>query len=163
MEREETMLRRIDQTLFTYAVPGPQRQNSLIVDTIELFAPRYSTHSFILHLKDPANNITIHEKAYLAELGIMPPIGKPRTHFPDIILYRKEKHLLFFIAVTPTRGVITEQWREDLEAYCTHSSTNRVYLSSFFDRDDYRQWMPYLAWRSYAWMAHQPDHIIVHW
>lgn len=160
MKREDLMLRRVNDTLFSFAPPGEGRHNSLVVDTVELFGPHYSPKALILHLQDKANEVMIHETAYLEKVGIM---TMPNKLLPDLILYQPEKQHLFFIAMTTSGGPFTIQRKQALEKHIIISPLRRIYVSAFFGYEDYQQVVSQIAWHSYAWLAHTPDHIIVHW
>jgi hypothetical protein len=155
-----TALRLSSGKEFCFASPEAGRKNSLLVDTIELFGPRYAREAVLLHLHDPANTIIIHENIRLTEVGI-PPM--PWELWPDIILYQEQKQLLFFIGISAMSGIISTERKQALERQITVTTLRRIYISAFFERDDYIGATHEIAWRSYVWLAHEPDHMIVHW
>lgn len=151
-------LRRANGKSFSYAAPGPERHNSLHVDTIELFGPRYASNALILHLWDRANAIAIHEQEWLERLKA--PI--PFTSMPDILLYSEEKNWLILIELLTSHGPITEERWQDLANWCEQCVAERIYLSILFDKHDYKKSVLDIAWDSRVWIAHFPDHIIHH-
>ena len=88
------------RNLFQYLFFG---DNSLLVDTIELFGPRYTPNAFILHLNDRANVISIHEQELLHQLGIYVPF---EYFFSDIILYQEKKQAIFFLEVSTSGSTL---------------------------------------------------------
>ncbi len=150
-------LRLINGDLFNFASPGPERQNSLLVDTIELFGPHYAPNSFILYLQDEPNNITICEQTWLSQFNIA--ITTPRQ-FPDILLYHEEMHLLFFLELVTMHGPISQHRRDELAALCRGAVIQQAYISVFFSFTDFKPHAATIAWDSCVWMAQLPDHII---
>jgi BsuBI/PstI restriction endonuclease domain len=160
INQKNTALRYISGDAFTFAAPGPQRYNSLLVDTIELFGPRYTPHAFILHFNDCANMISIHEQEQLYQLGIYASF----EHFSsDIILYQEKKQAIFFIEVATSRGIITHQRKHEIEEILAACPLRRVYITACYNLYDYEQFVEHVAWGSYIWCAQIPDHIIFHW
>ena len=150
-------LRLTDGTPFNFAAPGQGRQNSLLVDTIELFGPRYAPKSYILYLQDVTNNITICEQGWLAQLGITITVPE---QLPDILLYHEDTHLLFFLELVTMHGPISQQRKEALAALCQGSGIQQAYISVFFSFSDFTPQATTIAWDSCVWMAQLPDHII---
>lgn len=150
-------LRLTSGSPFKFASPGPGRQNSLLVDTIELFGPQYAPDSFILYLQDVSNNITIYEHIWLAQLGLL--ITAPAL-LPDILLYHEGADMLFFIELVTMHGPIVQQRKYALEALSRKVKTRRVYVSVFFSYIDFKPHATSIAWDSCVWMAQIPDHII---
>ena len=159
-ENNHTTLHLTNGDEFCFAKPGAGRKNSLLVDTVELFGPRYARGALLLRLCDPANTIMIHESVWLAEVGV-PPL--PRALLPDIILYQEQKQILFLIGIATMSGTISMQRKQALEQQIVKTPLRRIYVSAFFDSEDYVYGANRVAWRSYAWLAHEPDHLIVHW
>ncbi|HZO71377.1 MAG TPA: BsuBI/PstI family type II restriction endonuclease [Ktedonobacteraceae bacterium] len=150
-------LRLINGAPFNFASPGPGRQNSLLVDTIELFGPRYAPNSFILYLQDVSNNITICEQTWLSQCNIA--ITTPRQ-FPDILLYHEEKRLLFFLELITMHGPISQRRRDELADLCRGAGIQQAYISVFFSFTDFQPHAATIAWDSCVWMAQLPDHLI---
>lgn len=148
-------LRLINGTPFNFAPPGPERQNSLLVDTIELFGPRYAPNSVILYLQDMPNNITICEQTWLAQFNITVP-----DQLPDILLYHEETRLLFFLELVTMHGPISQRRKDELAVLCRGSGMQRAYVSVFFSFSDFKPHAAAMAWDSCVWMAQLPDHII---
>lgn len=159
-ENSYATLRRINGDDFRFANPGSGRKNSLLVDTIELFGPRHAQGALLLRLCDPANMIMIHESVQLAEAGI-PPL--PRALLPDIILYQEQKQFLFLIGISTMSGTMSVPRKAALEQQIAERGLRCIYVSAFFDRQDYTSGINKIAWHSYAWLAHEPDHMIIHW
>lgn len=160
INRKDTALRYVSGDLFTFASPGPQRHNSLLVDTIELFSPRYTPQAYVLHINDRANAISIHEQKELYQLGISSPF---ESFCSDIILYQEKKQALFFIEISTSHGIVSHQRKHEIEELLATCSMRRVYVTACYNFDDYKQFIGRIAWGSYIWCAQIPDHIIFHW
>lgn len=150
-------LRLVSGSPFLFASPGPGRQNSLLVDTIELFGPHYAPDSFILFLQDLPNNITIYEQTWLARLGIT---TAPPDLLPDILLYHENTGVLFFLELVTMHGPIFQQRKYALEALGGNAGMRHVYISVFFSYTDFKPHAANIAWDSCVWMAQLPDHLI---
>ncbi|GCE25434.1 hypothetical protein KDA_09180 [Dictyobacter alpinus] len=155
-----TTLKQLDGSAFSFAPPGPERHNSLLIDTVELFSPRYAPNAYILHLQDPANTIAIHECQQLTALGIQP---LSINDLPDILLYQARKQVLYCIDVCTLHGVISNRRKQILEHAMEDSPLRRIYISACYDLLDYKQSLDQIAWGSYIWLAHMPEHTIFHW
>ena len=155
-----TTLQQLDGSSFSFAPPGPDRHNSLLVDTIELFSPRYTPHAYILYLQDPANMVKIYERQQLAALGIQ---ALTITDLPDILLYQARKQVLYCIDVFTLHGVISNQRKKAIEQTMEHCNLRRIYISACYDLLDYKQCVEQIVWGSYIWLAHKPEHTIFHW
>jgi len=149
-------LRLMNGTPFNFASPGPGRQNSLLVDTIELFGPRYAPNSFILYLQDIPNNIIICEQTWLSRFNIT----ITRDQLPDILLYHEEARLLFFLELITMRGPISQHRKDELAVLCRGSGIQPMHISVFFSFTDFMPYAATIAWDSCVWMAQLPDHII---
>ncbi|GCF07892.1 BsuBI/PstI family type II restriction endonuclease [Dictyobacter arantiisoli] len=145
---------------FNFALPGPYRHNSLLVDTIELFGPRYTPQASILHLQDNANMVSIHEAEQLQQFGMHSSI---KHVLPDIILYQEKKQALFFIEVITKRGMVTPARKYELEECFSACSIRKIYITACYELQDYKHIIGQIAWGSYLWFAHTPDHIIFQW
>ena len=142
---------------FAFTAPGWGRHNSLIVDTIELFGPRYAPNSFIIFLQDTLNNIAIYEQSWLAPLGLSITAW---TQLPDILLYHETARMLFFLELVTLHGPISQKRKLELEELCRESNLSRTYISVFFSRDDFRPYATHIAWDTMIWLAQIPDHVI---
>ncbi|GCE17467.1 BsuBI/PstI family type II restriction endonuclease [Dictyobacter kobayashii] len=156
----QTTLKKLDGAHFFFASPGPARHNSLLVDTIELFVPRYVPNAYLLHLQDQANTIAIFEREQLQQLGVA---NVHPSDLPDILLYQAKKQVLFCIDVLNRHGSISYGRKHFLEQLMLACPLRRIYISSCYDFHDYKQIASQIAWGTYTWLAHAPEHIIFHW
>lgn len=160
IQDKSTALCYLDGSHFSFAAPGPCRHNSLMVDTIELFGPRYTPNARILWLHDPANGITIHEQEHLFQLGIHPT---EKLALPDILLYQKKNHALFCIEILTSHGTISQERKLLLDELMKDCHMRRVHITACYDIEDYKQCVNQIAWGTYVWLAHKPEHTIFHW
>ncbi|GCE03778.1 BsuBI/PstI family type II restriction endonuclease [Dictyobacter aurantiacus] len=159
-QTHNTTLKMLNGAAFFFASPGPDRHNSLLVDTIELFAPRYTPGAYILRLQDPTNTIDILERNQLQQfsLGTI-----PSPDLPDILLYQASKRVLFCVDVLTMHGFVSLQRKQTLEQAMISCPLRRVYISSCYDFYDYKQFADRIAWGTYVWLAHAPEHTIFRW
>ncbi|GLV57074.1 hypothetical protein KDH_39120 [Dictyobacter sp. S3.2.2.5] len=159
-QTHHTTLKMFNGAAFFFASPGPDRHNSLLVDTIELFAPRYTPGAYILRLQDPTNTVDILEQNQLQQFGLG---AIPSSDMPDILLYQANKQALFCIDVLTMHGFVSSQRKQALEQAMTNCPLRRVYISSCYDFCDYKQIVERIAWGTYVWLAHTPEHTIFLW
>ncbi|GHO89095.1 BsuBI/PstI family type II restriction endonuclease [Dictyobacter formicarum] len=159
-QTHHTTLKMLNGTSFFFAPPGPARHNSLLVDTVELFAPRYTPNTYILHLQDPANTIDISERDQLQQFGLTNILS---ADLPDILLYQASKQVLFCIDIFTLHGFVSFQRKQSLEQAMITCPLRRIYISSCYDFYDYKQNVGQIAWGTYVWLAHAPEHTIFHW
>lgn len=91
-------------------------------------------------------------------------------NLPDIILVdlgkgSKDDVLLVFIEVVASDGPVTEQRRVALLSIATDAgfAANRVvFVTAYLDRSHgaFKKSVAKLAWRSFAWFAAEPKHLI---
>ena len=149
-----TSLRLVDGTPFAFA---PERPYSLLVDTLELFGIFQVPNALILYVQGKAYNLSICERECLACLGVPFISG---MQLPDIILYSKERNRLYLIDMCTSHGLITRERKEILEEYFKDCHAERVYISVFFNRDDYSAYAEEIAWGSHVWMGQIPSYLI---
>ena len=151
-----TSLWLVDGTPFAFA---PGRPYSLLVDTLELFGPFQVPNALMLYVQSKAYNLSICERESLARLGV-PYI--PDMQFTDIILYSKESNRLYLLDISTSHGPIMEQRKGILEEYFKNCRAGRVYVSVFFNRDDYSPFAEEIAWGSHVWMVPIPNYLIAY-
>lgn len=154
MQETISTLRLANGAAFAFA---KDRKNSLVVDFVDLFGPRYAPNAIILHLYDKANDVLIHEHALLTYLGIA---EEEQHEIADVILYDEEQHLLFLVEMLTGHGPISSQRKDALQHTLRNCHIKCRFVSVLYHCDEYKQFVSHLAWGTYVWLSQIPDHII---
>jgi hypothetical protein len=145
--------------------PGPSSVISKAV--IEVFASRFLAKPAVLWVSESGAKTIARDDDLARNLNLK---ITPDRNLPDIILVDlgssgSEDFLLVFVEVVATDGPITADRREALLGIATEAGfpTDRVaFVTAYVDRANaaFKKTIPELAWRSFAWFAAEPEHII---
>ncbi len=143
--------------------PGPS--SLLSKQVIEVFARRFLAEPAVVFLSESGNKVVSDDQQLAAALGLH---IAPDRNLPDIVLadIGLKDPALVFVEVVVTDGAITRPRMEALLAVATAARfpPERVsFVSAFEDRgsSSFRRASSELAWGSAAWMASEPDHLIL--
>ncbi len=135
---------------------------------IEKFARRYLKSPAVLWISESGAKVVARDDELAEQLGLK--IAADRN-LPDIILadLGDEKIpgvVLVFVEVVATDGPITAQRQEALLKIATEAgfpSTRVTFVTAYLDRSHsaFRKSVSELAWRSFAWFAAEPEHLLV--
>ena len=146
--------------------PSPSSVISKAV--IEEFSKRFLANPAVLWVSESGAKVVSRDDQLAAQLKLK--IVAERN-LPDIILVDlgdgKSGHvLLVFIEVVASDGPVTPQRQEALLKIATDAGfpANRVaFVTAFLDRSHlaFKKAIAELAWRSFAWFAAEPEHLII--
>jgi hypothetical protein len=135
---------------------------------IEEFAKRYLKNPAVLWVSESGAKVVARDDELAAQLKLK--ISADRN-LPDIILVdlgdgKNGGILLVFVEVVATDGPVTPQRQESLLKIATEAGfpAKRVaFVTAYLDRSHgaFKKTVPELAWRSFAWFAAEPEHVIV--
>jgi len=146
--------------------PGPSSTISKAV--IEEFAQRYLANPAVLWVSESGAKVVSRDDELAGQLKLK--ISADRN-LPDIILVdlgdgKTHGVLLIFVEVVATDGPITSQRQDALRKIATDAGfpPERVaFVTAYLDRSHaaFKKTVAELAWRSFAWFAAEPEHLIV--
>jgi hypothetical protein len=146
--------------------PGPSSTISKAI--VEEFAKRYLTRPAVLWISESGAKVVSRDDELAAQLKLK--ISADRN-LPDIILVdlgdnKGHGLLLVFVEVVATDGPVTTQRQEALLAIATDAGFPKervVFVTAYLDRSHaaFKKTIAELAWRSFAWFAAEPEHLIV--
>ena len=146
--------------------PGPSSIISKAV--IEEFAKRYLISPAVLWVSESGAKVVARDDELAANLKLKITADR---NLPDIILVdlgdgKAGLVLLVFIEVVATDGPITPQRQEALLKIATDAgfpAKRVVFVTAYLDRSHsaFKKTISELAWRSFAWFAAEPEHLIV--
>src|ERR1700733_7464667 len=146
--------------------PGPSSVISKAV--IEEFAKRYLINPAVLWVSESGAKVVARDDELAAHLKLK--IAAHRN-LPDIIPGdlgdgKEGVVLLVFIEVVASDGPVTPQRQEALLKIATDAgfpAKRVVFVTAYLDRSHpaFKKTISELAWRSFAWFAAEPEHLIV--
>lgn len=143
--------------------PGPSSVISKAV--IEEFAPRFLGDPGIIWLSESGNKVVARDDALARSIGLT---IDPDRALPDIILVDlgPVEPLLVFVEVVASDGPMSEGRKQTFLTLAVEAGFDPrqiAFLTAYADRsaDAFRKTVSMLAWRSFAWFAAEPDHILI--
>jgi len=146
--------------------PGPSSVISKAV--IEDFARRYLKRPAVLWISESGAKVVARDDELATQLKLK--ISADRN-LPDIILVdlgdgKNGSMVLIFVEVVATDGPVTAQRQEALLKIATEAGfpAKRVaFVTAYLDRSHaaFKKTISELAWRSFAWFAAEPEHLLV--
>jgi hypothetical protein len=146
--------------------PGPSSVIAKAV--IEEFAPRFLSNPAVLWVSESGAKVVKRDDELADQLKLK--IAADRN-LPDIILVDlgagdAGQLLLVFIEVVATDGPITPPRQQALLKIATEAgfpAERVVFVTAYLARSHpaFKRTIPELAWRSFAWLAAEPEHIVL--
>ena len=136
---------------------GPGKHNQLQKAIIEEFAPRFASNSECLYVGDTTDKDLVKDETKLQKLGFEITV---HDKMPDVVLYREDKHWLFFIEAVTSVGPMDGKRLVELKAMTHNVSAGIIYVTAFLDFKTFKSFSDKLAWDTEVWIADMPDHMI---
>ena len=136
---------------------GPGKHNQLQKAIIEEFAPRFASNSECLYVGDTTDKDLVKDETKLQKLGFEITV---HDKMPDVVLYREDKHWLFFIEAVTSVGPMDGKRLVELKAMTRNVSAGIIYVTAFLDFKTFKSFSDKLAWDTEVWIADMPDHMI---
>ena len=159
-----------DQVAVTFP-NGETRQmasgpSSLITKAVvEEFAAQFLEQPGVVWLSESRRQVVSRDDELAQAIGLT---IDPQRNLPDLILVDlgPTDPLVVFVEVVATSGPVSEPRRAALMAVANEAGFGEhqvAFVTAFADRSRaaFRRAMSELAWRSFAWFASEPDHILV--
>lgn len=134
---------------------------------IELFATRFLTAPAVLWVSESGAKVVARDDELAAQLRLKISADK---NLPDIILADlgsgdPDHVLLVFVEAVATDGPVTPQRQAALLAIATEAGfppARVAFVTAYLDRSHgaFKKTISELAWRSFAWFAAEPEHIL---
>jgi hypothetical protein len=136
---------------------SPGRHNALQVAVVEQFGPRFAPGASLLYLGDTARKHVVCDVASLNRLGISITV---HDKLPDVVVHCAENNWLFLIEAVTSHGPVNPKRYAEIEKMLENCSADRIYVTAFANRDDFRRYAADIAWETEVWIAETPDHMI---
>lgn len=131
--------------------------NELQKAIIEDFLPRYGYGAEVLYVGDTSNKYLYLEREKLGELNFF---EISHDELPDVIAYSKKRNWLYLIEAVHSSGPISEVRLLQLQKLTKECTANIVFVTTFLNRQKFRQFMADIAWETEVWIADNPDHLV---
>lgn len=136
---------------------SPGKHNKLQAKIINEFRKRFCSDSKVIYVGDTARKLLYAKEKLLTELKI--PITK-HDKLPDVVLYDKDKNVLFLIEAVTSHGPLSPKRQIELEETLSLCSVKKVYISAFPDFREFKRHIDNIAWETEVWIENNPDHMI---
>lgn len=145
---------RINNKNFTFS---PGKHNQLQKAIIEEFAPRFAPGSECLYVGDTIQKDMVKNIEKLSQLGFEITL---HDKMPDVVLYREDKHWIYFIESVTSVGPMDPKRIIEIESITGHVTAGKIYVTAFLDFATFKKFSEQLAWETEVWIADMPDHMI---
>ena len=146
-----------------YMEPGPSSILSKAV--VEDFATRFLERPGVIWLSESRNQVVARDDQLARDIGLT--IQSDRN-LPDLTLVDlgPAEPLLVFVEVVASAGPVNESRQTALLALATEAGFREdqvAFVTVYMDRDAaaFKGSVSQLAWRSFAWFASEPEHVIM--
>ena len=143
--------------------PGPSSVLSKAV--VEDFTTRFLERPGVIWLSESRNQVVARDDRLAQDIGLA--IQSDRN-LPDLILVDlgPPDPILVFVEIVATAGPVNESRRRALMALATEAGFREeqvAFVTAYTDRDAaaFKGSVSELAWRSFAWFASEPEHIVL--
>lgn len=153
-KRMQKMPVRINESDFTFS---PGKHNKLQKAILEEFAPRFAPCSECLYVGDTIQKDMVKNTDKLSLLGFEINI---HNKMPDVILYREDRHWIYFIESVTSVGPMDSKRILEIESMTGNVTAGKIYVTAFLDFATYKKFSSQLAWETEVWIADMPDHMI---
>lgn len=145
---------RINNKDFTFS---PGKHNQLQKAIIEEFAPRFAPGSECLYVGDTIQKDMVKNIEKLSQLGFEITL---HDKMPDVVLYREDKHWIYFIESVTSVGPMDSKRIIEIESMTGNVTAGKIYVTAFLDFVTFKKFSEQLAWETEVWIAEMPDHMI---
>ena len=148
--------------------PGPSQQ--IVKAVVEVFAPKFLGDPRVVWISDSASKRPFRDAPLEHALQITLDTAEL---LPDIVLVdlappgRPGRILIVFVEAVASDGPVTQQRQSALlnllaASPRSYPPEDAAFVTAYLDRsgDAARRTHPLLAWRSFAWFASEPDHLL---
>jgi hypothetical protein len=132
-------------------------QHTLIHSFIGNFIPRFVSGSVLLYRADQNGKDGCYDAALLKGLGIgTDSHGK----LPLLILHDPARNWLLLMESNADKGQIDERRAKELASLFDKAGTELVFVTAYQSRADMADHEELPAWKTHAWFADEPDHMM---
>lgn len=131
--------------------------SQLIKSFMETFVPHFVPGSRVLFAGDVGVTCRYFNVEGLQALGVAVDV---RDNMPDAVLYYPAKNWLLLVEAVTSHGPIDEKRRDELAKLFNRSTAGLLYVSVFATKDDLARYAEEIAWKTDAWIAETPTHMI---
>lgn len=131
--------------------------NKLQAAVIEEMGPRFLPGAQVLYVGDTALKHVICNQAVLQSLSF--PLTS-HDKMPDVVLYHEKNNWLVLIEAVTSHGPVSPKRYAELEKMLAACPADRVYITAFGSRAEFRKHVADVAWETEVWISSDPDHMV---
>lgn len=83
-----------------------------------------------------------------------------KKKLPDVILLDRSRNWLILVEAVHSKNPIHRTRHDALADLTKDSTAGRVYVTAFLDRASFAKFSRQISWKTEAWIASEPDHLI---
>ena len=136
---------------------SPGKHNELQAAIVEQFGPQFAPGSQLLYLGDTAKKHVVCDNDALSKLAIE---ITEHDKLPDLVLFDTARNWLFLIEAVTSHGPVNAKRYTEIEQMLAGCPAERIYVTAFRTRSDFRAHAAEIAWETEVWIAENPDHMI---
>lgn len=136
---------------------SPGNHNKLQVKILTEFRTNFCPQSMLVYVGDTSKKLLYLDEDILD--GLLIPITK-HDKLPDVVLFNKEKNVLFLIEAVTSHGPLSPKRQIELEKTLENCSAKKVYISTFPDFKEFKKHIQDVAWETEVWISSNPGHMI---
>ena len=133
------------------------KHNALIKKIVEEFGRRFVPYGVLVYVGDTGKKWGYFDDKLLSELGVT---VNSHGKMPDVILYCPKRKWLILVEAVTCRGPVDGKRHAELARLFTGSKVGIVYVTAFPDRSIMGRFLGEIAWKTEAWVADAPTHLI---
>ena len=133
------------------------KHNALIKKIVEEFGRRFVPYGVLVYVGDTGKKWGFFDDKLLSELGVT---VNSHGKMPDVILYCPKRKWLILVEAVTCRGPVDGKRYAELARLFTGSKVGIVYVTAFPDRSIMGRFLGEIAWKTEAWVADAPTHLI---
>lgn len=79
---------------------------------------------------------------------------------PDVVLYREDKNLVYFIEAVTSVGPMSPKRILEIKEMTKNTTCGKIYVTAFPNTKTFKKFAEELAWETKVWISDMPDHMI---
>lgn len=156
-----------DGTLLTLSAT---HHNDIQRAIVEAFLPRFAPGAEVLYIANTGTKKEQNKGSRYAEptqqvfkREVLAAIGidlNEKKKLPDVILLDRAKNWLFLVEAVHSKNPIHYTRHQALAEITAGSTAGRIYVTAFLDRAGFAKFARAISWKTEAWIATEPAHLV---
>lgn len=131
--------------------------NTLQAAVIEEMGPRFLPGAQVLYVGDTALKHVFCNQPVLGSLSFA---LTSHDKMPDVVFYHEKNNWLVLVEAVTSHGPVSPKRYSELEKMFVTCPADRVYITAFGSRAEFRKHVADIAWETEVWISSDPDHMV---